>query len=107
MGAPTNFTPSRRMRDEGLAVPFGWLSLSSYQWLPEHPCPLDLVPGSWSADATGAMAGFEVWDSVTTPDGEPVHGTLAKSLHEGEVMHFGSPALCRGQGPRPGRGSRH
>lgn len=53
MGAPTNFTLGRRMRDEGLAVPFGWFSLSSYQWLPEDPCPLDLVPGSWSADATG------------------------------------------------------
>lgn len=90
------------MRDEGLAVPFGWLSLSSYQWL-----PLDLVPGSWSADATGATSSFEVWDSVTTLDGDPVHGTLAKSLHEGGAMHFGSLALCHGQGPRLGRGSRH
>ncbi|MFL4478058.1 DUF1684 domain-containing protein [Paeniglutamicibacter sp. ORCA_105] len=88
MDAAEEFTQWRRMRDEGLAVPFGWLSLSSYQWLPEVPRPLDLVPGVWSADASGATAGFEVWDSITTPDGDPVHGTLAKSLHEGESMHF-------------------
>lgn len=78
----------RRMREEGLAVPFGWLSLSSYQWLPESPGPLDLVPGSWSADAVAARATFEAADSVTTPDGDPVLGPLERSLHEDESMHF-------------------
>lgn len=88
MSAPEEFTQWRRMRDEGLAVPFGWLSLSSYQWLPEEPGPLDLVPGRWSADGTTAKASFGAADSVTTPDGDPVVGTLSKSLHEDESMHF-------------------
>jgi uncharacterized protein (DUF1684 family) len=88
MSAPTRFTQWRRLRDEGLGVPFGWLSLSSYQWLPKDPGPLELVPGSWSADADGAKATFDAADSVTTPDGDPVAGTLSRSLHEDESMHF-------------------
>ena len=76
------------MRDEGLAVPFGWLSLSSYQWLPEDPGPLKLVPGRWSANATAARATFDAADAVTTPDGDPVYGALVQTLHEDESMHF-------------------
>ncbi len=88
MNAAEEFTQWRRMRNEGLAAPFGWLSLSSYQWLPADPGHLDLVPGTWSADASGASAGFAAAESVTTPDGDPVSGTLEKSLHEDESMHF-------------------
>ena len=88
MSAATEFTIWRRMRDESLAAEFGWLSLSSYQWLPAAPGALELVPGQWSADAVGARATFEVSDEVNTPDGEPVSGTLTRSLHEDESMHF-------------------
>lgn len=88
MDAHTEFTQWRRMRNEGLAVPFGWLSLSSYQWLPDIPGPLELVPGTWSTDGSSATAVFDAADSVSTPDGDTVSGTLSKSLHEDESMHF-------------------
>lgn len=45
MSAPTEFLAWRRMRDEGLAVEFGWLTLSSFQWLPESAASLEVVPG--------------------------------------------------------------
>lgn len=76
------------MRDEGLAVEFGWLTLSSFQWLPLAPGPLELVPGRWHADGYGAHAVFEVQDAVTDPDGEPVSGRLSKNLCEGDSIHF-------------------
>lgn len=88
MSAAEEFTQWRRMRDEGLAVPFGWLSLSSYQWLDAEPGRLELVPGEWSADAEGATVTCGPSDRFTTPDGDPVSGTLAQSLLEGESMHF-------------------
>ncbi|GAA1496656.1 DUF1684 domain-containing protein [Paeniglutamicibacter kerguelensis] len=88
MSAPTDFTQWRRMRNEGLAVEFGWLTLSSYQWLPGTPGPLDLLPGFWSADANGAHAVFVPEDGVTDPDGEPLSGTLEKQLDEDESIHF-------------------
>ncbi|GAA5226136.1 hypothetical protein GCM10025778_06670 [Paeniglutamicibacter antarcticus] len=76
------------MRDEGLAVPFGWLSLSSYQWLDAEPGRLELVPGEWSANAEGAKVTCGPSDRFTSPDGDPVSGTLSQSLNEGESMHF-------------------
>ena len=88
MSAPIEFTQWRRLREEGLAVPYGWLSLSSYQWLPDVPGKLDLLPGYWSASGTSAHATFDAEDCVTTADGDPVSGTLVQSLHEDESMHF-------------------
>lgn len=88
MSAATEFTQWRRMRDEGMATKFGWLSLSSYQWLPADPGALELLPGQWSADADGARATFEALDGVETTDGEPISGTLSRSLLEGESIHF-------------------
>lgn len=88
MSAPTEFLAWRRMRDEGLAVEFGWLTLSSFHWLPESAASLEVVPGLWYADAEGAHAVFEVQDAVTDPDGEPISGTLSKNLYEGDSIHF-------------------
>lgn len=76
------------MRNEGLAVEFGWLTLSSYQWLPAAEGSVDLLPGRWSAGAHGARAIFAAADGVTDPDGEPLSGTVEKRLEEGDSIHF-------------------
>lgn len=88
MSAPIDFLTWRRLRDEGLAVEFGWLTLSSYQWLPGTPGALDVIPGLWSADATGAHAEFTQADGVTDPDGEPLAGRFTRELNEGDSIHF-------------------
>ena len=76
------------MRDEGLAVEFGWLTLSSYQWLPEAPGPLELLPGVWSATEQGAHAVFADTDGVTDPDGVPLAGAFTRHLEEDDSIHF-------------------
>lgn len=88
MSAPKEFLTWRRLRDEGLAVEFGWLTLSSYQWLPATSGALESLPGIWSADASGARVVFAEADRVTDPDGEPLSGTLTKVLDEGASIHF-------------------
>lgn len=82
------FTRWRRMRDEGLAVPYGWLTLTSYQWLPAEPGSLELLPGRWSADATEARLQTGNDDGFTSPDGDPVTGTLRASVGEDESIHW-------------------
>ncbi|PQZ86700.1 hypothetical protein CQ018_18650 [Arthrobacter sp. MYb227] len=76
------------MREEGLAVEFGSLTLSSFQWIPTIPSLRELVPGWWSADAYGAHTVFVTQDAITDPDGEPLSGNLNKALDEGDLIHF-------------------
>lgn len=82
------FTRWRRMRDEGLAAPYGWLTLTSYQWLPAEPGVLELLPGRWSADADGARLAAGTEPGFTSLDGDPVSGTLTRSVGEGESIHW-------------------
>ena len=37
----------RSARNAELAQEHGWLTLTSLQWLPEQPSPVEIVPGLW------------------------------------------------------------
>lgn len=82
------FTRWRRMRDESLAVPYGWLTLSSYQWLPAEPGTIELLPGNWSAGAGGATLESEPGDGFTTPDGDPLGPVVSARVGEDESIHW-------------------
>ena len=43
-----------RSREQQLAAPYGWLSVTSLHWLDEVPRPIEGFPGLWSGD------GYEV-----------------------------------------------
>ncbi|GAA4366930.1 DUF1684 domain-containing protein [Paeniglutamicibacter cryotolerans] len=82
------FTRWRRMREEGLAVPHGWLTLTSYQWLPAEPGAVDMLPGRWSADADGARLEVGAEEGITNTDGDPVDGILTRCVGEDESIHW-------------------
>lgn len=67
----------RTGRTLALAADHGWLSLTSYQWLPAMPSKLDAVPGLWSASATSATLTAVATDGMTlVSDGSVVDGTV-------------------------------
>jgi len=92
----------RRLREEGLAAEHGWLTVTSYQWLPDSPQPLEGLPGLWSAGRAGAGDGkYDAGTPVarltaTTEDGlvdgdgpgAPVVGTLVRAVGEDESVHW-------------------
>ena len=45
----------RNSRNTALASDYGWLTLTSFQWLEDRPAPVELVPGLWSTDGTTAF----------------------------------------------------
>ncbi|GHD00540.1 DUF1684 domain-containing protein [Zhihengliuella salsuginis] len=78
-----------RLREEGLAAEFGWLTLTSYQWLPSAPGPLDLVPGGFSA--AGGTAVYTPAPGATVYDydaGTPVVEPLSAALGEDESRYW-------------------
>ena len=44
----------RNSRNTALASEYGWLTLTSFQWLEDRPA-VELVPGLWSTDGTTAF----------------------------------------------------
>ncbi|WP_125610176.1 DUF1684 domain-containing protein [Specibacter cremeus] len=77
----------RTNRDAALATDHGWLTLTSFQWLPETPAPLDLVPGLWSTDGTTATLTAGAHDGLTlVADGSAVTGTLTATLADEESL---------------------
>ncbi|MHA7154876.1 DUF1684 domain-containing protein [Arthrobacter sp. TMN-50] len=83
----------RERRDASLAVGHGWLTLTSLQWLPDQPAPLDLVPGRWSASEPGTGPGATLTaagrDGLTMAStGLPVDGTVTLALVDGDSVNW-------------------
>ena len=86
----------RKHRNEALAAPYGWLTLTSFQWLGEVPAAVDLVPGLWSTDGTTAFLTAAAADGLTlVGTGQPVDGTVSAALANEESLmwvQFGGTA---------------
>lgn len=84
----------RTGRTTALAADHGWLTLTSYQWLPETPSELDGVPGLWSASSSSAALTAAASDGLSlVADGSPVEGTVSVALADEESLmwvQFGS-----------------
>ncbi|HET8878278.1 MAG TPA: DUF1684 domain-containing protein, partial [Arthrobacter sp.] len=77
----------RNSRNAALAAPHGWLTLTSFQWLPAQPSAVDLVPGLWSTDGTTAFLTAAAEDGLTLVEtGEPVTGTISATLADEESL---------------------
>lgn len=78
-----------RLREEGLAAEFGWLTLTSYQWLPSEPGPLDLIPGEFSAtDGTAVYTPAPGGPVDDYDSGAPVVEPLSAALAEDESRYW-------------------
>lgn len=86
----------RRLREQSLTAEYGWLTVTSFQWLPPKPGPIDLFPGRWSADGTEARLDALAADGIHAHDAgsaaagapEPLDGTLVRTLAEGESVNW-------------------
>ena len=83
----------RKSRNSALASEYGWLTLTSFQWLENRPSGVDLVPGLWSTDGTGSVKGATAFLTAAAKDGltlvetgEPVDGTISASLADEESL---------------------
>lgn len=71
----------RTGRNTSLAGDHGWLTLTSFHWLPSAPAALDGVPGLWSFEGTTAVLTATAEDRLTLVEsGEPVVGTITAEL---------------------------
>jgi uncharacterized protein (DUF1684 family) len=61
-------------REELLAEPHGWLSLTALYWLDGTPQTFDGVPGTWRAAGDGGVELTAAGDAAL--DGRPVQGTV-------------------------------
>ena len=77
----------RTSRNTALAAAYGWLTLTSFQWLENRPAAVDLVPGLWSTDGTTAFLTAAAADGLTLVDsGGPVDGTISATLSDEESL---------------------
>lgn len=79
----------RTERNRTLPAPHGWLSLTSFQWLPETVASLDLIPGVWQADESGATVTAQAPDGLILIAGNvPINGTISAKLAENESLNW-------------------
>ncbi|MFC8411026.1 DUF1684 domain-containing protein [Arthrobacter sp. NPDC057259] len=77
----------RTNRDAALATEYGWLTLTSFQWLGPEASALELVPGLWWTDGTTAFLTAAASDGLTLVEtGEPVDGTISAGLADEESL---------------------
>ena len=77
----------RNSRNTALASAYGWLTLTSFQWLEDGPAEVELVPGLWSADGTTAFLTAAAAEGLTLVEtGEPVDGTIRAVLANEESL---------------------
>lgn len=77
----------RNSRNTALASEYGWLTLTSFQWLEDRPAAVDLAPGLWSTDGTTAFLTAAAAEGLTVVDtGEPVEGTVSAALSNEESL---------------------
>ncbi|KNC18374.1 hypothetical protein AC792_12060 [Arthrobacter sp. RIT-PI-e] len=86
---PEQWALFRARRDEALAEPHGWLTLTSFQWLPAEPAVLGPVPGLWSADGASATVTASAEDGLTElVTAQPLTGTRTATLDEEESLRW-------------------
>ena len=77
----------RNSRNTALASAYGWLTLTSFQWLEDRPAGVELAPGLWSIDGTAAFLTAAAPDGLTLVEtGEPVDGTISAVLADEESL---------------------
>lgn len=77
----------RNSRNTALASDYGWLTLTSFQWLEDQPAAVELVPGLWSTDGTTAFLTAAAADGLTLVEtGAPVDGTISATLSDEESL---------------------
>lgn len=77
----------RTSRNTALASDYGWLTLTSFQWLEDSPAAVDLAPGLWSTDGTAAFLTAAAADGLTLVEsGDPVDGTVSAELADEESL---------------------
>lgn len=77
----------RTNRNTALASEYGWLTLTSFQWLEDRPAAVELAPGLWSTDGRTAFLTAAVSDGLTLVEGgEPVDGTISAALSDEESL---------------------
>lgn len=88
------FDRFRKSRHEALAAEFGWLTLTSLQWLGTEPTAVEFVPGLWSANAAASAGGIatltaKAADNLVFADtGEPVDGSVTVHLANEESLNW-------------------
>ncbi|NVM98955.1 DUF1684 domain-containing protein [Arthrobacter sp. SDTb3-6] len=84
----------RAGRNTALAAEHGWLTLTSFQWLPAEPAALEGIPGLWGSDGTTASLTAAAGDGLTLVEGgAAVAGTITAALADEESLlwvRFGS-----------------
>ena len=79
----------RTGRNTALATPDGWLTLTSFHWLPASPAALPGIPGLWSFDGTTAVLTAAADDRLTlVEDGAAVHGTITAELADEQSISW-------------------
>ncbi|MDN4642986.1 DUF1684 domain-containing protein [Arthrobacter sp. PsM3] len=77
----------RTSRNAALASEYGWLTLTSFQWLDGRPAAVELSPGLWSTDGTTAFLTAAASDGLTLVEtGESVDGTVSAALANEESL---------------------
>lgn len=77
----------RTGRNAALATEHGWLTLTSFQWLPEEPSTMEFVPGLWSTDGTTAVLTAAAGDALELVEtGGAVEGTITATLDDEESL---------------------
>ncbi|SDB90089.1 hypothetical protein GA0111570_10770 [Raineyella antarctica] len=91
-------------RERRLADPYGWLSVTSLEWLDETPRAIDGFPGLWSGDEDDVRVELTEEDGVQR-DGSPISGLVEIPLQEDEsddtLFHDGTVAEAGIRGGRP------
>ena len=77
----------RSGRNASLAAEHGWLTLSSFQWLPGTPSALEGIPGLWSSEGATASLTAAAEDHLTlVPSGKRVVGTITAELSDEQSL---------------------
>ena len=79
----------RTNRNEALAEDHGWLTLTSFQWLPETPTAFDQVPGLWSVNEGKAVLSASTADGLSlVAEASPVDGTISIQVADEESVSW-------------------
>lgn len=77
----------RTNRNEALADVHGWLTLTSFQWLPETPTAFDYIPGLWSVHEGKAVLNASAADGLSlVADSSMVDGTVSIQVSDEESV---------------------